>query len=53
MHQKGKPNREPTQEEMIQIYDGIYKELKERYLSVVTDDSKQELSNLIDSAYNS
>lgn len=53
VHQKGKPNREPTQEEMIQIYDGIYKELKERYLSVVTDDSKQELSNLIDGAYNS
>lgn len=51
IHQKGEKNREPTKEEMIQIYDGVYKELKDRYLNAAIDISKEPLQKLIDAAY--
>jgi hypothetical protein len=51
INDKNDRGRDPTQEEMIKIYDGIYKELKDRYLYAVTDSSKEPLSNLIDKAY--
>jgi hypothetical protein len=45
--------RYPNVNEIEKIYDAVFEELKERYLSSVEDQSKLHLSNLIDAAYHS
>ena len=43
--------RNPNDREIINIYNAVFEELKDRYLASVDDQSKSHLSSLIDAAY--